>query len=313
MTQYTRDPAARAAELSSATGVPTPFTVAYEAYFDDCDEAEAYVHAALEAKGLRVAPNREFFAITSTEAINAVVMAQAALGRPSGSASAIGAETSQRVNTDHRGVVGSDPGDEPWRGPFDEAERFYYGRGDTVMDIKRSIVQYKLAARLGSGEAYLMLYQAHSELDTPHDRRAAIEWLKEGGDRGFIDCWLELASVYDGDDRINAENAVKCFRKYFEAVMPEDADPEGSRIFAKFKQYLEASKYCRSSRDDEVIQAFSTRFRCCLSTIPHTRERDAKLAQLDQLLNPSQNKTTLPSTPRGETKPKSFWRSLFQL
>jgi hypothetical protein len=29
----TKDPSIRAAELSSATGVPTPFYVAYEAYF----------------------------------------------------------------------------------------------------------------------------------------------------------------------------------------------------------------------------------------------------------------------------------------
>jgi hypothetical protein len=41
-------------ELSSATGVPTPFIVAYEQQFSDCDAAEAHVHAALERKGLRI-------------------------------------------------------------------------------------------------------------------------------------------------------------------------------------------------------------------------------------------------------------------
>jgi hypothetical protein len=40
----TRDTESRAKELSSVTGVPTPFIVAFDAYFDDCCEAEAYVH-----------------------------------------------------------------------------------------------------------------------------------------------------------------------------------------------------------------------------------------------------------------------------
>ena len=34
----------RAKELSSATGVPTPFFVAYSSYFNDCSAAEIFVH-----------------------------------------------------------------------------------------------------------------------------------------------------------------------------------------------------------------------------------------------------------------------------
>lgn len=49
-------------------------------YFDDCDHAEAYVHALLEVAGVRLADNREFFTLSASEAINAVIQAQAKLG-----------------------------------------------------------------------------------------------------------------------------------------------------------------------------------------------------------------------------------------
>ncbi len=35
-----RDTESRAKELSSVTGVPTPFIVAFDAYFADCSQAE---------------------------------------------------------------------------------------------------------------------------------------------------------------------------------------------------------------------------------------------------------------------------------
>src|SRR5262249_27535580 len=38
----TRDPKGRADELSHATGVPTPFLVAYKRFFSDCEQAEQF-------------------------------------------------------------------------------------------------------------------------------------------------------------------------------------------------------------------------------------------------------------------------------
>lgn len=43
----------RVAELSGATGVATPFIVAFEQAFADCDAAEQFIHAELERRGLR--------------------------------------------------------------------------------------------------------------------------------------------------------------------------------------------------------------------------------------------------------------------
>ena len=53
----TRNPRDRIDELSAATAIPTPFVLAFDAYVEDCERAEAYVHARLEKDGYRVAKN----------------------------------------------------------------------------------------------------------------------------------------------------------------------------------------------------------------------------------------------------------------
>lgn len=68
----TRDPYERAKELSSATGVPTPFVVVFYKPFKDCHFAEKTIHHYLEKKGYRVNNNREFFNMSIPEAIDVV-------------------------------------------------------------------------------------------------------------------------------------------------------------------------------------------------------------------------------------------------
>jgi hypothetical protein len=55
----TRDPQERARELSRATGIPTPFRVAYECFVSDCEQVEGELHARLF--DYRVSKDREFF------------------------------------------------------------------------------------------------------------------------------------------------------------------------------------------------------------------------------------------------------------
>jgi predicted RecB family endonuclease len=61
------DPDARASTLSSPTGVPTPFTVAYSEMVPDCVEAESMIHERLRT--YRVNNNREFFRVDLQEAL----------------------------------------------------------------------------------------------------------------------------------------------------------------------------------------------------------------------------------------------------
>jgi hypothetical protein len=66
----------RIAELSAATGVPTPFILAYEVLVEDSSTAEAIIHQRLEGEGYRVAGNREFFNVDLKTAIETVHAAQ---------------------------------------------------------------------------------------------------------------------------------------------------------------------------------------------------------------------------------------------
>jgi hypothetical protein len=57
----TRSPTERLGELSSATGVPSPFELVYDVLVPDVSAAERYVHRCLSDAGYRHAENREFF------------------------------------------------------------------------------------------------------------------------------------------------------------------------------------------------------------------------------------------------------------
>lgn len=63
----------RARELSTATGVPTPFEVILDIFVRDCARAERLVHEHLASQ--RVATNREFFQVPTSTAIQAIYKA----------------------------------------------------------------------------------------------------------------------------------------------------------------------------------------------------------------------------------------------
>lgn len=72
----TREPAERIAELSAATGVASPFILAYQQPVSDCHFAEAWIHNKLTEHGWRHASNREFFSAPLHEIVS--LMAQSA-------------------------------------------------------------------------------------------------------------------------------------------------------------------------------------------------------------------------------------------
>ena len=68
-----KDPEERAKELSSATGIATPFIVAYKRMFNDCHVAEKTIHKILTNKGVRVSNSREFFRLPISDAIDTIL------------------------------------------------------------------------------------------------------------------------------------------------------------------------------------------------------------------------------------------------
>lgn len=63
----TKDPEVRAKQLSSGTGVPAPYDVAWDALVSNCDEVERLVHQRLAYARSR--NDREFFAIPLRKAV----------------------------------------------------------------------------------------------------------------------------------------------------------------------------------------------------------------------------------------------------
>lgn len=76
-----RVPDQRVAELTNATGVPTPFILVYDVFVSDAEVAEKYVHAKLEQLGLRVADNREFFKASPSMAVTVMLEAREFSGK----------------------------------------------------------------------------------------------------------------------------------------------------------------------------------------------------------------------------------------
>lgn len=66
----TREPEARARELSSTSGVPAPFAVAWDAFVTDCAHVERIIHQRLAHTRSRT--DREFFVISLKEAISII-------------------------------------------------------------------------------------------------------------------------------------------------------------------------------------------------------------------------------------------------
>ncbi|MCM3226627.1 GIY-YIG nuclease family protein [Terribacillus saccharophilus] len=129
----TRNPEGRVKELSSATGVPTPFTLIYKEKFNDCDKAEKSIHERLELMGKRLTRNREFFTVPVYEAIKIVQEVQMALSTK--------AIEDTKVNT-----LGEDL--------LKEGLIFYLGLDDYFIDYQQALELFYMAVQMGCVEAH---------------------------------------------------------------------------------------------------------------------------------------------------------------
>jgi hypothetical protein len=216
----TRSPADRALELSAATGVATPFVVAFDQAFEDCCEAERQIHAELDRRGLRVAANREFFYGPPSEIIRVIIE----VAERNGPVPSIGPRPSaDRLLT--------------------AADKALFGQGDTLQDTSEALRLYKLAGARGSLIAFERLGQIYSALylasrDHPR-RRRAVNALKEGVRRGNYYCYCELAVLFTAERRV--ANFNKAWNLFFaqrrDAPVRElEADP--ARFAAACARYI---------------------------------------------------------------------------
>lgn len=270
----TKAPVDRAKELSAATGVPTPFVVAYDAFFADCDRAEQYVHSALEARGIARTPDREFFATNLREVIAVVMEAGRHLER----------SNTMSLQAVKAAVTPETPA---WLEVLREAENYDYGMGDTLEDRERAIALYKQAARLGAPEAFTRLADLCADCG---DAQEGVRWLTRGAESGVMECWAALALVYMGENLYfdlppHPENARKAWRRFFRSVEPAEFDSDGSRLYAMLRRYVSIvhAGYLDTA-DTDTIHAFERRFAEALAGIPVEAERHGKLRELRTLI-----------------------------
>jgi len=202
-----RSPEERAKELSQSTGTPTPFIVVYKTYFTDCVKAESYVHSILEEQGHRVSNNREFFSITTEEAINAVIAAGAADKNST-------IESDLQINTENNE-------EDLAASFFDEAEHFFFGIDDYLLDEDEAYNWYQKALKLGVTDAYLRLGDICSnQSNNRFNKKRSINYYKKGASKNNPFCYIKLAEYYEQEESFS--NLTKCLEKFMEIIGYKD-------------------------------------------------------------------------------------------
>jgi hypothetical protein len=188
----TRPPAERMAELSSATGVPVPYVLAYHQSFADCVQAELDVHRILDEQGLRVAANREFFHAAPAHVIEVVrrLAAQESAARDTTAAPSAAAWLAQ-------------------------GDAYLFGLGDIFQHNAQALQCYRQAASRGCllAPERLGAFYAQSPRRSRDDRKRALAWLSLGAERGNYYCYVEMGMLYASDP--HPRNFAKAWDKFF--------------------------------------------------------------------------------------------------
>lgn len=196
-----RNPSNRVAELSSATGVPSPFLLVYQQPVSNCDAAETWVHVQLEGLGYRHASNREFFNAPLHEIVAIVARADAvcAAGR-------LGTHT-----------------EDPWTNPslsectaeelFSLANQYATGTADLLRDDRTALALFEQAAAQGHELACVMAatrYRVGSGVRA--DPHKALTYYRDAVRYGAWFAEAFIAALFmDSGQRSEAESHWNCF------------------------------------------------------------------------------------------------------
>lgn len=267
----TKLPAERAEELSRATGVATPFIVAFAQHFLDCDAAEKFVHTELQRHGMRCANNREFFRADATDVIRAVLLAP---GRSDGSQAkswARDATDGDLLSTDDQSD-GPSSGSPPWADILEAADAHYFGLGETMQDFDEALKLYRDAVRLGSVVAYQQIGDIYrSGKGGKKDIERALASYKEGASKGNYYGYANMARIFAGMRKI--ENAKKAWSHFFKArhrgVNEEVEKARDNEYFDTCSYYL---AFCQRER---LAVAFQDELPPDVTAARHAQQMDS--------------------------------------
>lgn len=204
----TKTPEERAKELSSSTGVATPFVVVYKRSFNNCHAAEKIAHDILTERGYRVNDMREFFSVETSEAIDIILQIPDEeypeyINESSASSEGLGAN------------VFSSEGNELGEAYYNKAEEYYYGRNGQFEDEDMALFYYEKSAALGYTNAYEKLGDIY---ESRENTKKAIFYYTKAVDSYNSGCYAKLGRIYMNEygRSYNPQNAVLAWSKYFE-------------------------------------------------------------------------------------------------
>ena len=206
----TKEPEDRAKELSSATGVATPFIVAYKRMFNDCSRAESLIHSILEERGHRINKSREFFSISISDAINVLLE----IKEPEiDSAISISQQENMHENTDSLAEY-----------YCRQALKYHYGYENTFRDTDKAVDLYNRSIELGSIDACLYLgylYKNLSKRSSTKNLSAKctsndIKAFQKGAEKDDWKCLADLAIVSN-----DWHNSWLAWKRFFDIVIQQ--------------------------------------------------------------------------------------------
>ena len=172
--QTSRTTSLRVSELSAATGVPTPFKIAFEYPCANVRQAESVVHRILEQQGWRVSPNREFFRCSSDQVVQ-IIEDYALCSLPDG-------------------IFANDMSITELMAAGDEL----LAENASPDVLCNALTYYRTAVRRGSLLAHERAARAYLFLDkTDRDHERAISQLKAGCEAGNYYCYSITAMLLD--------------------------------------------------------------------------------------------------------------------
>lgn len=203
-----RDPTDRVKELSSATGVPSPFLLIYFQPMSDCDAAERWAHAELEQRGYRPNVSREFFQMPAHEAVEVIQLAEAA------TASLINLSDPPSTNSDTESQVDVQAND-----LYDIALHFCVGDDSTLPNPRKAITLLEQASALGHAQAASLAGNIYwcGRRPVRADLEKALTYMQLAVARGL---WVEIASIAQlFNDVGRRESAEKHWILFFDSAL----------------------------------------------------------------------------------------------
>jgi hypothetical protein len=216
--QTTRLCSTRAAELSHASGVPTPFIPVFEQPFADCIKAERDIHSWLDKCHLRHAANREFFRGSVNEIIRLILQYATETG-----------DATPQLQRDSAPTL------------LALGDRHMLGEGDTFQDTSEALRYYQMAAIRGSVVACERLGAiiSHTHAAARSGRTRALGYLKEGIRRGNYYCYCEIGCMAAEEN--HPANFIKAWNRFFvqrQAAFLDEAEIGDDRYPKALQRYV---------------------------------------------------------------------------